>query len=245
MMGIIAVAVFLAFMSVFIGDKREKKRLQNAAHKVNKGNDGVMVMAGMLLGGVGMDALDLSDDEYSDDNDDNGIDLDGAAAGALAATVVGFGRSSDRQLDRQPPPLPPPDVKKRYNIASIRELTAKTPPRVRQGTPPRTRPDTPPRETMDSKADESPKPRDVEYLSDEWYELYGNEAKRGKKQQQQQESDMDAIEREAKLMVEQMSFGQDACVNSVSQAAALFGCSTIPILFLRVEIYSASSTAAI
>eukprot|EP01043_Picozoa_sp_COSAG02_P079637 COSAG02_NODE_18533_length_933_cov_29.021318_1_plen_45_part_10 len=45
MMGIIAVAVFLAFMSVFIGDKREKKRLQNAAHKVNKGNDGVMVMA--------------------------------------------------------------------------------------------------------------------------------------------------------------------------------------------------------
>eukprot|EP01043_Picozoa_sp_COSAG02_P046844 COSAG02_NODE_4424_length_5376_cov_5.362138_3_plen_222_part_00 len=221
-MGIIAVAVFLAFLSVFVGDKREKKRLQNAAHKVNTGNDGIMAVAGMLLGGVGVDALDLSDDEYSDGNDDVGFDLGGAAAGGVAAAVSGFGRASARQLERTPPPLPSAGATKRYNIASIRELSAKTPPRVRQGTPPRTRSDTPPR--GNSEVGASQKPRDVEYLSDEWYELYGKKAKRNEKhqqqQQQQQEIDMDAIEREAKLMAEQISFGQDECADFISNAVA-------------------------
>ena len=56
-MGIIAVAVILAFVSVFVGDKREKKRLQDAAHKVKKGHDemGMKALAGMVLGGVGME----------------------------------------------------------------------------------------------------------------------------------------------------------------------------------------------
>ncbi len=234
MLGIIAVAVFLAFLSVFVGDKREKKRLQNAAHKVNTGNDGIMAVAGVVLGGVGMDALGLSDDDDSDGNDDVGFNLGGAAAGGVAAAVAGFGRASARQLDRKPPALPSAGAKKHYNIASIRALSARPPPPVRQGTPPRTRPDTPPRGNMGSEMDASPKPRDVEYLSDEWYELYGNAAKRSPKQQQQQQqqqqqrqSDMDATTREAKLMAEQISFRQDGCVDFTPRQL-LVGCSTIP-----------------
>ena len=52
MMGIIAVAVLLAFLSVFIGEKREKKRIQNAAHKIKKDDGGIMAFAGLVLGGV-------------------------------------------------------------------------------------------------------------------------------------------------------------------------------------------------
>ena len=218
MMAIIAVAVFLAFLSVFIGDKREKKRLQNAAHKTNRGNDGIMALAGMVLGGVGVEALDLSDDDYSDAAEDDGVDLSGAAAGALAgAAVTGFMKRDpgSPSLVRTPPPLPAAKESARYNIASIRELRAKTPPRTRQSTPPRIRQTTPPGDKLDGAAAVSPTPRDVEYLSDEWYELYGNQAKRSsKKEKQHQEIGMDAIEQKATMAAQPGTFDQDKYVLS-------------------------------
>jgi hypothetical protein len=210
MMAIIAVAVFLAFVSVFMRDKKEKKRLANSAQKSKKGDGGNIV--GMLLGGVGAAVLDLSEDDYSDaeadDNADHGAPLDRAISGvslaaAARAAVRGFkppnalpaNQGRTPSFERTPPALPPPDMRKRHNISENRALSATTPPRTRQGTPPRTRQSTP--------------PRDVEYLSDEWYKLYGKKAKQSKTPQ---DSAVDAIEREAKLMAEQTSFDQDGCV---------------------------------
>ena len=239
MMAIIAVAVFLAFVSVFMRDKKEKKRLANSAQKSKKGDGGNIV--GMLLGGVAGAVLDLSEDDYSDaeadDNADHGAPLVRAISGvglaratsaaAARAAVRGFksphalpaNQGRTPSLERAPPALPPPDMRKRHNISENRALSAATPPRTRQGTPPRTRQSTP--------------PRDVEYLSDEWYELYGKKAKQSKTPQ---DSAVDAIEREARLMAEQTSFDQDGCV-ALRRSPPRLLCQLLPP---RIYVYSAS-----
>ena len=244
MMAIIAVAVFLAFLSVFIRDKKDKKRLTNAAHKGKKGGGNAI---GMVLAGVGSAVLDLSEDDYSDCDDDDTADhgaLVATVSGALAATISGAvvrglkpqdSRAEtlvrappalpapDETLVRTPPALPPPDKRNRYNISGIRALSAMTPPRTRQSTPPRTRQGTP--------------PRDVEYLSDEWYELYGKKAEQTKKLQ---DSAVDAIGR-GKLMADQTSLDQDGCV-AMYRSLARLPCQLAPTNLCVIYILHPTSS---